>query len=519
MALRLHRPACELVAGQASMNLTIIPGLQAGAVQGAASGEAAPAAAPSQAASPFAMLLAILSETPAEAPAQAQPVQPQQPAEKPQPAQKAQPAFLSPSQIETNDGQPDEPAQSVEPHAAGSAVPPAQEPLLILAAPELPLASPPAAVGEVPAKIEAKQALEQIEAKQAVDPTEPEAIAAPLPHQPLPHQPLHDQVSADAAIGADALSELALPQISPRSDAADPAPQQKQLPSDGQSADDPALADNSARADAAKANISASAGGAAVDPMLAGAPAKSAKGPAAAPDPVEGIAPQERKRGAAADARNAPAPDAPPKPNAPLDADVGAERPPALAPFEALKPAESRVAADVAIRVPESVAATPPQQAEPGPPRPASAQPPSPQIQVAVPVEGLAIQIARTAKSGERKFEIRLDPPELGKVSVRMEVSREGVVTTHLTVERAETMDLLQRDARALERALGQAGLDQKGGGISFSLSDQNAHPQHDGRDTPQHSYAMASDEMLPADSPAQPARFRSANALLDIRI
>jgi flagellar hook-length control protein FliK len=90
----------------------------------------------------------------------------------------------------------------------------------------------------------------------------------------------------------------------------------------------------------------------------------------------------------------------------------------------------------------------------------------------AVPIAGLAVEIVARAHEGKNRFEIRLDPPELGRIDVRLDVDRDGRVTSRLTVERAETLDLLKRDAPTLERALQHAGLNTDGG-LEFSLRDQ----------------------------------------------
>ena len=96
-----------------------------------------------------------------------------------------------------------------------------------------------------------------------------------------------------------------------------------------------------------------------------------------------------------------------------------------------------------------------------------------------VPIEGLAVEIAARAQSGRSRFEIRLDPPELGRIDVRLDVDRDGRVTSRLTVERPETLDLLRRDAPQLERALEQAGLKTADNSLQFSLRDR----QFAGRD------------------------------------
>ena len=96
----------------------------------------------------------------------------------------------------------------------------------------------------------------------------------------------------------------------------------------------------------------------------------------------------------------------------------------------------------------------------------------------AVPIGGVAIEIAGKALAGKNRFEIRLDPPELGRIEVRLDVDRDGNVTSRLTVERADTLDLLRRDAAGLERALQDAGLKTANNGLQFSLRDQSLNQQ-----------------------------------------
>ncbi len=98
-----------------------------------------------------------------------------------------------------------------------------------------------------------------------------------------------------------------------------------------------------------------------------------------------------------------------------------------------------------------------------------------------VPITGLAIEIAARAQAGSNRFDIRLDPPELGRIDVRLEVDRSGQVTTRLVVERSETLDLLRRDAPELERALQQAGLKTGDNGLQFALRDHTAGGQDSG--------------------------------------
>ncbi len=82
----------------------------------------------------------------------------------------------------------------------------------------------------------------------------------------------------------------------------------------------------------------------------------------------------------------------------------------------------------------------------------------------------IAFELARQVQDGNTRFQIRLDPPELGKIDVRLDIDKSGQVHARLTVEKSETLDLMQRDQRALERALQQAGLDSGKTNLEFSL-------------------------------------------------
>lgn len=100
----------------------------------------------------------------------------------------------------------------------------------------------------------------------------------------------------------------------------------------------------------------------------------------------------------------------------------------------------------------------------------------APAVAAAVPLTGIAVEIASQAKDGKNRFEIRLDPPELGRIDVRLDVDGQGNVTSRLLVERQDTLDLLRRDSTALERALNDAGLKTSNDGLQFSLRDQGAN-------------------------------------------
>jgi flagellar hook-length control protein FliK len=113
---------------------------------------------------------------------------------------------------------------------------------------------------------------------------------------------------------------------------------------------------------------------------------------------------------------------------------------------------------------------TVPQTAAQTPATPAPATAPQ---AVALPIQGIAVEIAGKALAGKNRFDIRLDPPELGKIHVRLDVDHKGEVTSIITADRSDTFDLLRRDAQSLERALQDAGVRTSSNGLQFSLRDQ----------------------------------------------
>ncbi|GJL96420.1 MAG: hypothetical protein DHS20C06_02370 [Hyphobacterium sp.] len=97
----------------------------------------------------------------------------------------------------------------------------------------------------------------------------------------------------------------------------------------------------------------------------------------------------------------------------------------------------------------------------------------------------LAAQIAAKFQNGDRKFAIRMDPPELGKIEVKLHVGNDNRVHAILSAERPETLNDMRQYARDLERALEDAGLQLENDGLSFELSQgqENADENQTGQD------------------------------------
>jgi flagellar hook-length control protein FliK len=142
----------------------------------------------------------------------------------------------------------------------------------------------------------------------------------------------------------------------------------------------------------------------------------------------------------------------------------------------------------------------------------------------AIPIAGLAVEIASHARAGKNRFEIRLDPPELGRIDVRLDVDREGKVTSRLVVDRPETLDLLRRDAPELERSLQQAGLETADNALQFSLRDhggfggQNPYP-NSGSPAGATRVVIPDQDLPPVDATTGYGRAIGTSAGVDIRV
>ena len=141
--------------------------------------------------------------------------------------------------------------------------------------------------------------------------------------------------------------------------------------------------------------------------------------------------------------------------------------------------------------------------------------------QAPVPVAGLAVEIAGRAASGKNHFEIRLDPPDLGRIDVHLKVDRDGQVTSHLVVDRPDTLDLLRRDSTGLERALQDAGLKTSYNGLQFSLRDQTMNQNPNTPTTPNIARVIVPDDTLPVIESTQRiySRLAGMGSGLDIRV
>ncbi len=90
-----------------------------------------------------------------------------------------------------------------------------------------------------------------------------------------------------------------------------------------------------------------------------------------------------------------------------------------------------------------------------------------------------------------------------------------------MVVDKVETLQLLQRDARTLERAFDQAGLKTTPDGLQFSLRDPGGQGRNnDDRPASGGRQGQQAEEPVIDEIRLQPAQYRlAASGGLDIRI
>ena len=133
-----------------------------------------------------------------------------------------------------------------------------------------------------------------------------------------------------------------------------------------------------------------------------------------------------------------------------------------------------------------------------------------------------AVEIQKAVNAGKDHIRVRLNPAELGQIDVSLKVRHDGTVKVVVTTDRPETFDLMQRDARGLERALQDAGLKTDSGSLSFNLRGGDQHGPNDGQPGSGVAAQSGSESEQKADSPPpeidQTAQFVS-NRALDIHV
>ena len=117
------------------------------------------------------------------------------------------------------------------------------------------------------------------------------------------------------------------------------------------------------------------------------------------------------------------------------------------------------------------------------------------------PAEQIALHIRTAVRHGTDRISIQLHPASLGSIDITLHLRHDGQVAATVTADRADTYDLLQRDARGLERALQDAGLRTDPGGLSFNLRGDGRGAQGSPRQPIYVAPTIATNDLVPDDT------------------
>ena len=152
-------------------------------------------------------------------------------------------------------------------------------------------------------------------------------------------------------------------------------------------------------------------------------------------------------------------------------------------------------------------------------PPPAEPARPSASMPLAVPDHRgrqVTARLVIGAAGGTSSVRIELEPADLGRVEVALHLGDAGTAVASFTVDRPETLQLLQRDARTVTDMLSAAGFSVDAGSLGFSLRDGGGNAGQPER--PHHAPAMPGGASAPAEIDPGP-RAVLRHGLLDLRV
>ncbi len=95
--------------------------------------------------------------------------------------------------------------------------------------------------------------------------------------------------------------------------------------------------------------------------------------------------------------------------------------------------------------------------------------------------EQVSVKITKALQAGQDRITIRLNPAELGRVEVKMELAFDGRTTAIVTADNRDTLDMLRRDSSDLQKALEEGGLQLSDKDMQFNLRGEEGQMAEDG--------------------------------------
>ena len=137
-------------------------------------------------------------------------------------------------------------------------------------------------------------------------------------------------------------------------------------------------------------------------------------------------------------------------------------------------------------------------------------------IQTTAAVQGSAawmqVVSAIADRQGDSRLELRLNPPELGRVIIGFEGTGTDIVRAVVSAESPETLDLMRRNIDILQRELARSGLED----VNVELSDRDTRTDSDSAD--ENDAVLAASNIGEDDAVLAPIN-RAADGRLDLLV
>lgn len=89
-------------------------------------------------------------------------------------------------------------------------------------------------------------------------------------------------------------------------------------------------------------------------------------------------------------------------------------------------------------------------------------------------IEQVKVNITKSAIKGVDTIDIQLKPEDLGKIQIKMHISKDGRLQADIISSRPETLEILQKDLSNLTKAFNDAGFDTDSKSFNFSFQNEN---------------------------------------------
>ncbi|WDI31547.1 flagellar hook-length control protein FliK [Hyphococcus flavus] len=99
---------------------------------------------------------------------------------------------------------------------------------------------------------------------------------------------------------------------------------------------------------------------------------------------------------------------------------------------------------------------------------------------------------AVVARQGEGRLEVRLDPPELGRVTINFEGDGVELVRAVVSADTPETLDLMRRHADAFQKSLAEQGFE----GLDLQFAEQGAENPAEENAEAGNSYVVSAEQL-----------------------